>query len=48
MKNNCERCVYYNKENKTCQSKKVTTCGTGKVTAMDRLFCSPREREWIR
>lgn len=31
----------YHKENKTCQSKKCATGGSGKVSWIDRLFCSP-------
>ena len=36
---------YYCKENKTCQSKKCATYGDGKVSWIDRLFCSPRKMD---
>lgn len=35
--------LYFHKENKTCQSKKCATYGDGKVSWIDRLFCSPRK-----
>nr|DAD75817.1 MAG TPA: hypothetical protein [Siphoviridae sp. ct37J14] len=41
MRNPCKVCIYYHKENKTCQSKKCATGGSGKVLWFDRLFCSP-------
>lgn len=41
MRNPCKDCIYYHKENKTCQSKKCATYGDGKVSWIDRLFCSP-------
>lgn len=41
MRNPCKDCIYYHKENKTCQSKKCATGGSGKVSWVDRLFCSP-------
>ena len=41
MRNPCKDCIYYHKENKTCQSKKRATGGNGKVTWADKLFCSP-------
>lgn len=41
MRNPCKDCIYYHKENKTCQSKKCATGGSGKVYWVDRLFCSP-------
>lgn len=41
MKNPCKECIYYHKENNTCQSKKCATGGTGYVTVLDRLFCKP-------
>ena len=44
-KNPCLKCVYYHKENNTCQSKKCATGGTGEVGLWDRLFCEPREKE---
>lgn len=44
MKNKCEKCVYYHKENDTCQLKKCSTGGDGYVTIFDRLFCEPRKR----
>lgn len=43
MRNPCKDCIYFNKENKTCQSKKCATYGDGKVSWIDRLFCSPRQ-----
>lgn len=43
MRNPCRDCIYYCKENKTCQSKKCATGGIGKVSWIDRLFCSPRK-----
>jgi len=44
MRNPCKDCIYYHKENKTCQSKKCATYGDGKVSWIDRLFCSPRKK----
>jgi len=48
-KNACKECKYYHPENKTCQIKKVTTCGNHPyVTWIDRLLCEPqkvREKE---
>ena len=44
MRNPCKDCIYYHKENKTCQSKKCATGGNGKVTWADKLFCSPCKR----
>lgn len=41
MRNPCNDCIYYHKENKTCQSKRCATGGSGKVSWIDRLFCSP-------
>lgn len=41
MKNPCEGCKYYHKENNTCQSKKCGTGGNGRVTWLDRIFCKP-------
>lgn len=41
MKNPCKECVYYHKENNTCQSKKAATSGYGYVTFWDRLMCEP-------
>jgi hypothetical protein len=41
MRNPCKDCIYYHKENKTCQSKKCATGGNGKVSWIDRLLCSP-------
>lgn len=40
----CETCVYYHKENNTCQSKKRATAHEGYVTLMDRLFCKPYKK----
>lgn len=44
MRNPCKDCIYYHKENRTCQSKKCATDGNGKVTWADKLFCSPCKR----
>ena len=41
MRNPCKDCIYYHKENATCQSKKCATSDSGKVYRVDRLFCSP-------
>lgn len=41
MRNPCKDCIYYHKENRTCQSKKCATGGNGKVSWVDRLLCSP-------
>ncbi len=41
MKNPCNKCIYYHKENSTCQSKKCTTSGLGYITIFDKLFCKP-------
>nr|DAH09633.1 MAG TPA: hypothetical protein [Caudoviricetes sp.] len=41
MRNPCKDCIYYHKENRTCQSKKCATGGSGKVSWIDKLFCSP-------
>lgn len=40
-----EECLYYNKENNTCQSKKCATGGDGTVTLLDRIFCEPYREE---
>lgn len=40
-RNPCKECVYYAKENGTCQSKKCSTGGYGYVGWFDRLFCKP-------
>ena len=32
MRNPCKDCIYYHKENGTCQSKKCATYGDGKVS----------------
>lgn len=45
MRNPCKGCIYYYKENKTCQSKKCATGGSGRVSWIDRLFCSPCTRD---
>lgn len=37
----CEYCVYYHKENNTCQSKKCSTAHEGYVSFIDRLLCEP-------
>nr|DAV62845.1 MAG TPA: hypothetical protein [Caudoviricetes sp.] len=41
MRNPCKDCIYFHKENRTCQSKKCATGGSGKVSWVDKLFCSP-------
>ena len=41
MRNPCKECIYYHKENNTCQSKKCTTGEPGYITVFDRLFCEP-------
>ena len=45
MKNPCKDCIYYHKENRICQSKKCATTGSGKVSWIDKLFCSPRRKD---
>ena len=45
MRNPCKDCIYYHKENRTCQSKKCATGGSGRVSWVDRLFCSPRKKD---
>ena len=44
MRNPCNDCIYYHKENETCQSKKCATSESGKVSWIDRLFCSPYKK----
>lgn len=44
MRNQCKECIYYHKENNTCQSKKCATGGDGTVTLFDRMFCEPMVR----
>lgn len=46
MRNPCKDCIYYHKENRTCQSKKCATGGSGKVSWIDKLFCSPCKKRW--
>ena len=41
----CEECLYYIKENGTCQSKKCATGGDGTVTLLDRISCEPWKGE---
>lgn len=41
----CKDCIYYHKENRTCQSKKCATGGSGKVSWVDRMFCSPYKKD---
>lgn len=50
MQNPCKDCIYYHKENRTCQSKKCATGGSGKVSWIDKLFCSPCKKDgrWYR
>lgn len=45
MRNPCKDCIYYHEENKTCQSKKCATGGSGKVSWVDRLFSSPCKKD---
>lgn len=45
MRNPCNECIYYHKENNTCQSKKCATHGPGYVTFFDKLFCKPQKEE---
>ena len=45
MKDPCKECIYYHKENNTCQSKKCATRGTGHITVLDRIFCEPMKRD---
>ena len=45
MRNPCKDCIYYHKENRTCQSKKCATGGSGKVSWIDKLFCSPCKKD---
>jgi len=44
-RNPCAECDYYIKENNTCQSKKVSTYGSGYVSFIDRMFCEPYKGE---
>ena len=45
-KNACNECDYYRKNNNTCQSKKVQTCGCHPyVNWIDRHFCEPHNTE---
>ena len=37
----CSECVYYHKENDTCQSKKCSDGGYGYVSFWDRVLCEP-------
>lgn len=37
----CSECLYYHKENNTCQSKKCSGHGDGYVTFWDRVLCKP-------
>lgn len=46
MRNPCKDCIYYHKENRTCQSKKCATGGSGKVSWIDKLFCAPCKKRW--
>ena len=48
MRNPCRECVYYHKENNTCQSKKCATGGTGHVSLFDMIFCEPCKDDWYR
>jgi len=42
--NRCEECVYYHKENNTCQSKKCVTGKEGYITWVDKVFCNPLKK----
>lgn len=37
----CKECVFYHKENNTCQSKKCAGVNDGRITWIDILFCKP-------
>ena len=37
MRNPCKECIYFHKENNTCQSKKCATGGPGYITVFDKL-----------
>lgn len=37
----CSKCLYWHRENNTCQSKKVCTGGYGRVSILDKIFCKP-------
>lgn len=37
----CKECVFYHKENNTCQSKKCACVNEGRITWIDILFCKP-------
>ena len=43
MRNPCKKCLYYQKENNTCQSKKCCTGREGYVGIFDMIFCLPYE-----
>ena len=45
MRNPCKDCIYYHKENRACQSKKCAIGGSGKVSWIDKLFCSPCKKD---
>lgn len=45
MRNPCKDCIYYHKENNTCQSKKCATGDSGEVSWIDKLFCSPCKKD---
>lgn len=45
MRNPCKDCIYYHKKNKTCQSKKCATGGSGKISWIDKLFCSSCKKD---
>lgn len=45
MLNPCKDCIFYQKENRTCQAKKCATGGSGEVTLVDRLYCYPYKKD---
>ena len=45
MKNKCKECRHYNSGNGTCDLKKVSMGGDGRVTYLDRIFCKPYIRK---
>ena len=38
-RNQCDGCICYHPENRTCQAKKCATLTPGYVTKRDRLYC---------
>ena len=41
IRNACSECVYYIKENGTCQKKKCSGAGYGYVSFWDKVLCEP-------